>query len=95
MNKAFFFDRDGIINKKAPQHDYIKSWSEFELIPDVIEVMECVQSKGYLIIIITNQRGIARGLMTLENLFEIHENLRQLLLKYKIYIIDEVHMLSK
>ncbi len=88
MNRAVFFDRDGIINKKAPEHDYIKSWNEFKLIHDIIDVMKHVQSKGYKIIIVTNQRGIARGLMTTEDLLEIHENLKRELFKYKIFITD-------
>lgn len=88
MNRAVFFDRDGVINEKAPEHDYIKSWSEFKLLPEIINVMKHVQSKGYMIIIVTNQRGIARGLMTIKDLLEIHENLEQELAKYKIFITD-------
>lgn len=88
MCKAVFFDRDGVINEKAPDHDYIKNWDKFKLIPGIIDVMKYVQSQGYMIIIITNQRGIARGLMTIEDLLVIHENLKQELDNHEIFITD-------
>lgn len=88
MCKAFFFDRDGVINEKAPDHDYIKSWDEFKFIPDIIDVMKYVQSKGYMIIIVTNQRGIARGRMTIEDLLQIHEHLSKELAKHKVFVTD-------
>lgn len=88
MNKAVFFDRDGVINQKAKEHDYIKTWDEFKLIDGIIDVMQHVQSKGYKIIIVTNQRGIARGIMTINDLNNIHENLRQFLHAYNICITD-------
>ncbi|MBU5675081.1 HAD family hydrolase [Alkaliphilus sp. MSJ-5] len=86
MHKAVFLDRDGVINQKANEHDYIKTWNEFKLIPEIVDVMKHVQSKGYKIIIVTNQRGIARGIMTINDLNKIHENLRQLLHIHNIYI---------
>jgi len=88
MHKAVFFDRDGVINQKANEHDYIKTWNEFKLIPEIIDVMKHVQLKGYKIIIVTNQRGIARGIMTINDLNKIHENLRQFLNINNIYITD-------
>jgi len=50
--------------------------------------MQHVQSKGYKIIVATNQRGIARGIMTVEDLNKIHENLRKFLHIHNIYITD-------
>lgn len=88
MNKAVFFDRDGVINQKAAEHDYIKTWNEFKLIPKIIDVMKYVQLKGYKIIIVTNQRGIARGIMTINDLNKIHDKLTQLLHIHNIYITD-------
>jgi len=88
MDKAVFFDRDGVINQKAKEHDYIKAWNEFKLIYGIIDVMKHVQSKGYKIIIVTNQRGIARGIMNISDLNKIHDNLRQLLYIHNIYITD-------
>ncbi len=72
MNKAVFFDRDGIINKRLVG-DYIKSPDEFAFIPEIFEILKHVKSKGYLAIVITNQQGIGKGLMSETELATIHD----------------------
>lgn len=61
MNKAVFLDRDGTINVEK---DYLYNIEDFEYLPDVIDGLRLFQEKGYLIIVITNQSGIARGYYT-------------------------------
>lgn len=61
MNKALFLDRDGVVNKEK---DYLYKIEDFEFLDGVFEACQYFQSKGYLIIIITNQAGIARGKYT-------------------------------
>lgn len=61
MNKALFLDRDGVVNKEK---NYLYKIKEFEFIDGVFEVSRYFQDRGYLIIIITNQAGIARGKYT-------------------------------
>jgi histidinol-phosphate phosphatase family protein len=70
--KCVFLDRDGVINKKAPEGDYIKKWNEFKFLPGVKETVRRLNKAGFLVIIITNQRGIAKGLMTEGDLKDIH-----------------------
>ena len=70
--KCVFLDRDGVINKKAPEGDYIKNWNEFRFLPGAKEAIKRLNKAGFLIIIITNQRGVAKGLMTEEDLKDIH-----------------------
>ena len=60
-NKAVFLDRDGTINLDK---GYVYKIDDFELIPGVINALNILQELGYLIIIITNQSGIARGYFT-------------------------------
>ena len=57
MNKALFLDRDGVINKEK---NYLYKIEDFEFINSVFETCKYFQSKGYLLIVITNQAGIAR-----------------------------------
>lgn len=84
--KVIFLDRDGVINKKAPKAEYVKSWDEFEFIPGSIEAMNLLSQQGYKIFIITNQAGIARGAMTESDLKKIHENLERELEKHGVKI---------
>jgi D-glycero-D-manno-heptose 1,7-bisphosphate phosphatase len=58
MNKALFLDRDGVINKEK---DYLYKIEDFEFIDGVFEALAYFQDQGYLLIIVTNQAGIARG----------------------------------
>lgn len=73
MNKALFLDRDGVINHDPG--DYTFSAEEFIILPTVIDALKLAQDKGYKIIIITNQGGIAKGLYTHDTVHEIHEKL--------------------
>ena len=77
--KVIFLDRDGVINKKAPKADYVKKWSEFEFLEGAIEAMKKLTLKEYEIYIISNQAGIARGMMTEDDLTEIHKKMVQIL----------------
>lgn len=84
--KVIFLDRDGVINKKAPKAEYVKSWDEFEFIPGSIEAMTLLAQNGYKIFIISNQAGIARGAMTEQDLEKIHENMEKELEKHNVKI---------
>lgn len=70
---AVFVDRDGTINRKAEDGDYIKSADEFEFLPGACEALRRITDLGIRIVVVTNQRGIALGQMTEGELHEIHE----------------------
>jgi D-glycero-D-manno-heptose 1,7-bisphosphate phosphatase len=74
--RAIFFDRDGVINARI-LGGYVRHWNEFELLPDVIETLREVKRRGYLAIIITNQRGVGMGMMSEPDLHAIHEELQR------------------
>ena len=75
--KTVFLDRDGVINEKAPEGDYIKSWSDFHFLPGTIEAIRLLNDHNWHVVIITNQRGIARHLMTMHDLNRIHFFLKE------------------
>jgi D-glycero-D-manno-heptose 1,7-bisphosphate phosphatase len=60
-NKALFLDRDGVINAEK---NYVSKKEDFEFIEGIFEFCSFFQKKGYLIFVITNQAGIARGYYT-------------------------------
>lgn len=74
-SKALFLDRDGVINHDPG--DYTCSLSEFHILPTVIEALKLAQHRGYKIILITNQGGIAKGLYTHQDVHEIHTYFKQ------------------
>lgn len=59
MIKAIFLDRDGVINF---ERGYTHRLEDFVILPDLIEVLQLFQKKGYLLVVISNQSGIAKGL---------------------------------
>lgn len=75
--RAVFLDRDGVINKKALEEDYIKNWDEFEFLPGVKEAIKKLNEEELLVIIVSNQRGIAKGLMTEDDLNNIHAKMKE------------------
>ena len=76
MHKAIFLDRDGVINRKAmTEDDYVTSWEEMEILPGVAEAISLLNRSGFLVVVVTNQRAIAKGLITVAQLGAIHEQM--------------------
>lgn len=69
-NPAVFLDRDGCVNV---EDDHIRSIEQFRLYPDTLESIRKLNRAGFLIVIITNQSGVARGYMTEELVGEVHK----------------------
>ena len=79
MSRAAFLDRDGVVNQKAPQGQYITRWEEMQLLPGVVEAIALLNRAGFLVIVVTNQRCVAKGLITTSELGAIHERMRDAL----------------
>ncbi len=75
--KAAFLDRDGVINEKAPEGEYIARWEEIRFLPDVFSSIAALQQAGFKIIVATNQRGVALGKIRRDDLEEIHRRMRE------------------
>ena len=78
MKRCVFFDRDGIVNR-SPGPGYVERWNDFFLFPEFIDVLRLVDAAAYVAVVVTNQRGVARGLMTRETVEDIHRRLQDLL----------------
>jgi len=74
--KAVFLDRDGVINRKAPEGRYISRWAEMRFLPDVFSSVLHLQQLGFKIIIVTNQRGVALRRVSLADLEDIHARMK-------------------
>jgi D-glycero-D-manno-heptose 1,7-bisphosphate phosphatase len=86
--KIVFLDRDGVINQKAPDHQYITKVSDFIFNEGIFEVVLHLKDRGFEFIVITNQRGIARGLYTVDDVNTIHSFMRQGFYDNGIDILD-------
>ncbi|MCG8410733.1 MAG: HAD family hydrolase [Bacteroidales bacterium] len=73
MNKAVFLDRDGVIN--FDPGDYTYNLSEFKLNDGIIDNLKRLYDNGFLLILITNQGGISKGLYSQNDVDEIHNYL--------------------
>ena len=87
--QALFLDRDGVINKLR-DNDYVKTWEEFEFLPGIIESIVKWTNQCDYIIIITNQRGVGKGLMKEKDLIDIHSKMIKII-KSKKGKIDKIY----
>ncbi|MFC5269566.1 D-glycero-alpha-D-manno-heptose-1,7-bisphosphate 7-phosphatase [Adhaeribacter terreus] len=74
-SKAVFLDRDGVLNVERGDYTYLVN--EFEVIAGVPEALKLLKDAGYLLIVVTNQGGIAKGIYTKDAVFACHEKLQQ------------------
>jgi D-glycero-D-manno-heptose 1,7-bisphosphate phosphatase len=82
-NKAFFLDRDGTINVDT---HYLKNILDVKLIEGTAEAIKLIHKHGYKVIVITNQGGIAKGILTEQDYVNVNNQIQKLL--YDEYKID-------
>ena len=70
MNKAVFLDRDGTLNI---DHGYVHQIDDFEFIEGSIEALQQLKKMGYLLVLVTNQSGIARGYFSEDQFLQLTE----------------------
>lgn len=73
--KIILIDRDGTINQKAPRGEYIAHWKDFHFIDDTVLAMQQLSSLGFSFIVISNQAGIGRGMVSQIDVDDIHHRM--------------------
>jgi D-glycero-D-manno-heptose 1,7-bisphosphate phosphatase len=86
MNKAVFLDRDGVVN--VERGEYTWKIEDFVLTVGLIDFLKVVIQKGYLVIIISNQGGVGKGLCSKEDVEKAHQYLHDQLRKVNIFLTD-------
>jgi len=89
MKKAIFLDRDGTINNNC-DHYYIWQKEELLLNPGVIDTLTELKSRGYMLIVISNQGGISKGEFSAEDVDALHMHLRSMLEQEGVSL-DEIY----
>lgn len=82
INKGVFLDRDGVLTRSIVREGKAyapRSLAEFEILPDAEQACALVKNDGYLLIVVTNQPDVGRGLIALEVMQEMHRRLQQAL----------------
>ena len=72
---SLFLDRDGVINHRLPG-DYVKKWEEFQFYAGAIEAIAIFSQLFQRIVVVTNQKGVGRGLMSHTDLGLIHDKMK-------------------
>ncbi len=98
MSKAVFLDRDGVINELIyyPEHGVIDSpftAGQFKLLPGVAEAIRKFHERGFKVIIVSNQPGIAKGHFSKETFAEIRQRMRNEFSREEIFIDGEYYCL--
>jgi len=75
---CLFLDRDGVINKQIVG-DYVRDIQQFELIPGAIQAIKTLRDWAPYMVVVTNQQGIGKGLMSSADVHAIHQRLHELL----------------
>lgn len=96
---TLFIDRDGVVNDEK-HLDYIHTWEEFQFYKGVKEAFQIFNKKFGHIIMITNQRGVAKGLTKLKDLQLIHKNMKKEIKEAggridKIYVCTEMESINR
>lgn len=86
--RAAFIDRDGVINE---ERDYVYRIEDFHLLPGVGEGLRRLQRAGYLLVVVTNQAGIARGYYGEEEFARITAHMRALLEEHGVRLDGVYH----
>jgi D-glycero-D-manno-heptose 1,7-bisphosphate phosphatase len=74
-----FLDRDGVLNRKLPEGAYVSDWAQFEWLPGAVDAIARMNRAGLIVIVVSNQRGVALGRLTDAQLKQIHGNMQSYL----------------
>jgi D-glycero-D-manno-heptose 1,7-bisphosphate phosphatase len=75
MRKAAFLDRDGVLNRKAPEGQYITRWEDVAFLARAADAVRLLNQAHFSVIVVSNQRCVAKGLLTVEELELIHRRM--------------------
>ena len=86
--KVAFLDRDGVINERQASHHYVTTIAAFKFNDGIFAALKHLVDNGFKLIVITNQQGLAKGLLTAADLAMIHERMVAELKKQGIPVLD-------
>jgi D-glycero-D-manno-heptose 1,7-bisphosphate phosphatase len=86
MKKAVFLDRDGVLNQDPPH--YVHKIEDMVILPRVGEAIRLLNNAGFLVIVVSNQSGVGRGMYTKRDVEKFHEEMKDRLYEQGSWITD-------
>ena len=74
LDSALFLDRDGVINRRI-SGDYVRNLSQLEMLPGAVDAIVRLGKRFRYVIVVTNQHGVGKGLMSEKDVTEIHDHI--------------------
>jgi D-glycero-D-manno-heptose 1,7-bisphosphate phosphatase len=69
---AVILDRDGVLNRKPPRAEYVRTWDDFEWMPGAKDALRLLKRAGFKVVVVSNQAGVARGRMSEADVKDVH-----------------------
>jgi D-glycero-D-manno-heptose 1,7-bisphosphate phosphatase len=87
IRRAAFVDRDGTINVQPREHEYVTSLTDFTWLPGAARGLTHLGAAGFELVVVSNQRGVARGLVAPEVISQIEDVIQRELARHGIHIL--------
>lgn len=88
-HRAFFFDRDGVVNV-SPGAGYVLAWEDFHFSDGIIDALRWLKQSGFALIVVTSQQGVGKGLMSQQDLDDIHARMQDALSRHGV-VFDAIY----
>jgi D-glycero-D-manno-heptose 1,7-bisphosphate phosphatase len=89
--KILLIDRDGTINRKRPRGEYVRDWGEFEFIPQSVEGMRRLAQAGWRFVVISNQAGVGRGVLSAEAVWDLDRRMVEALASQGVEVLKSYY----
>lgn len=86
--RILLLDRDGTINLRPPRGEYLRCFADLRFVPGAVEGLEKLAAEGFRFIVISNQAGVARGMITQDEVDRLNLDLGSHLRQRGIYVLD-------
>lgn len=84
--RTVFLDRDGVINRKAPEGEYVYLWEQFHVLAGSVEAIAALNASGRKVFVVTNQRGVSLGLYTAADIEQLHRRFADHLAQHHAHV---------
>lgn len=88
---AAFLDRDGVINERRGPHEYVERWDQFRFVDGSKALLRGLADHGYALVVVTNQQGVGKGVMSAAALHHLHEEMTRALAREGIVLSGVFH----